>query len=81
MDDSIECKQCGGEMRKGKKYESSMALQLVGVLLFFIGVALCFFWPIGTVIGVIFMISSLGLGHKKRKGWVCKGCGYFFETA
>jgi len=82
MTDSVNCQQCGSEMRKTKKAERNMALQLLGVLLFFVGVAICFVVPpIGVVIGIIVMVVAAQLGYSKKKVWKCGNCGYFFERA
>jgi len=68
-------------MSKAKKTEKSLALQLLGVLLFLIGIALLFLFPIGTIAGLILMIGAARLGYKKLKVWKCDRCGYFFERA
>jgi len=81
MAEEIKCQQCGSPMIKTKKAEKSLGLQLLGVLLFLIGVGLLFLFPIGTIFGVILMIGSLGLGYSKKKVWKCTNCGYFFERA
>lgn len=77
----VSCQQCGSEMVKTKKTERSMALQLVGVILFFVGVALLFVVPIGTAVGLVLMIVAARLGYSQKKVWKCKNCGYFFERA
>lgn len=79
MTPEIKCKQCGGEMEKTNKVDKSLALQVVGILVFFVGIALLFVFPIGTVAGVILMIVATRLGYKKVKVWKCTACGYFFE--
>jgi len=81
MNADVKCQQCGGAMRKTSKAEKSLGLQLLGVLLFFVGLALLFIVPIGTIFGVVLMAGSLGLGYSKRKVWKCNSCGYFFERA
>lgn len=77
----IECKQCGNGMKKAKKTEKSLALQILGVLVFIIGVALLFVYPFGTIVGLILMIAATRLGYSKKKVWKCNECGYFFERA
>lgn len=79
--DAVTCQQCGTEMKKGSKVEKSLGLQLVGVILFLVGLGLLFVFPLGTVLGVILMIVAARLGYKKLKGWKCPNCGYFFERA
>ena len=80
-DAELKCQQCGGEMKKTKKAERNMALQLLGVVLFLIGIGLLFVIPIGTIVGLILMIASARLGYSKKKVWKCGNCGYFFERA
>lgn len=75
----VTCKQCGSNMKRTTKGESNLGLQLAGVLLFLLGVFLLFLFPIGTFVGVFLMVGAARLGYKKRKLWVCDGCGYFFE--
>ena len=77
--DTIECKQCRGTMRKTKKTDSSLGLQIVGVILFLVGLCMLIFFPIGTLIGIIIMIVAARLGYTVRKVWKCETCGYFFE--
>lgn len=78
----LKCQQCGSGMKKTSRAERNMGLQLLGVLLFFVGVALCFVVPpFGLVMGIIVMIVAARLGYKKSKVWICKNCGYFFERA
>lgn len=81
MTGQIECKQCGGEMKKRKKNEHNLAAQLFGVIVFIIGLCLLFVFPIGTVIGLIMMLAAARMGFKQRKIWKCINCGYFFERA
>ena len=81
MSESVKCQQCQSEMKKTKKAESNIGLQLIGIILFFVGIVLLFVIPIGTVIGIILIISACGMGYKKKKVWLCKSCGYFFERA
>src|SRR5688500_761268 len=69
MRPSIKCQQCGGTMIKTKKVDTSLALQLLGVVLFLVGVVLLFLFPIGTVAGIILMIGAARLGYKKLNIW------------
>jgi len=77
----IRCKQCGNGMKKTKKTEKSLGLQLVGVLVFIIGFILLFMFPFGTIFGLILMVVAARLGYSKKKVWKCTDCGYFFERA
>ena len=58
----------GGAMRKTKKADSSMTLQAVGVILFIGGLAVLFYFPLGTVIGFIVTILVSGLGYSSSGG-------------
>lgn len=62
-----------------KKVDKSLTLQLVGVLVFIVGVLLLFVFPVGTVFGIILMVVATRLGYSKKKVWKCDECGYFFE--
>ena len=81
MDEPVTCQQCGDAMRKTKKTESGMTLQLVGVVPFICGGAALFYVPMCTMIGLIVMILACRLGYSKRKVWLCRDCGYFFGRA
>jgi Fe2+ transport system protein B len=79
--DEVKCQQCGSQMKKTTKADKSLTLQLLGVVLFLFGIWLLFYFPIGTIFGVILMLGSLRLGYSKKKVWKCPKCGYFFERA
>lgn len=79
MTEAINCKQCGCAMRKEVRGEHSCAVQLLAVAVFIIGLVLLFVVPIGTIIGIVLMLASLGMGYKRRKVWACRNCGYFFD--
>jgi predicted nucleic acid-binding Zn ribbon protein len=81
MTAQVKCQQCGSPMRKTKKVNRSCMLQLFGVALFLLGVALLFLFPIGTVIGIFVMLGAARMGYSKSKVWKCANCGYFFERA
>jgi hypothetical protein len=75
------CQQCSSPMKKTEKVDKSIALQVAGILVFLIGLALLFAFPIGTVFGVLLMIGAARMGSKKVKIWKCTRCSYFFERA
>lgn len=80
--DYLKCKQCDGSMYKTRRKEHNIGLQLVGVLVFFVGVAIAFYYPVvGWVLGPILCLVSLGMGYKSRKIWLCQQCGAFFERS
>jgi len=68
-------------MEETTKTEKSLGLQLLGVILFLIGLALLVIFPIGTIAGIILVIGATRLGHTKKNVWLCQNCGYFFERA
>ena len=76
---NVKCQQCGSSMKKSKRSEKNMSLQLVGVSLFIIGLCWVFLPPIGTVVGLVLMCSSLFLGFKQYKVWKCSNCDHFFQ--
>lgn len=76
---SIDCKQCGGLMRRDHKVDKSYALQFVGLILFVIGLFLLVIVPIGTIIGIILMILAARMGYSRKKVWKCLECGYYFD--
>ena len=78
----IACRHCNGVMQKTTKVEQSCALQLVGVLLFLIGIGMIVsLEPLLTLIGLVLLILAARLGYKKTKVWMCKQCGSFHERA
>lgn len=77
--ENVDCKQCSGKMKKTVRSIHNRGAQLIGVILFFVGLGLLFAYPIGTIIGVIIMIAANSLGFKRQKVWECQNCGYFFE--
>lgn len=78
---SVTCKQCSSAMKQTTRVQKDYGMQLVGVVLFIIGVVLLFVFPIGTLLGVILMIGAARLGYSKKPVWLCHSCGYFFERA
>lgn len=81
MSEPIKCQQCGEGMKKTKRAEKSYSLQLLGVLLFVVAIALLFVFPIGTFFGIVLMIVAARMGYSKHKVWLCKSCGYYFNRA
>jgi len=78
----VKCQHCGSAMNKTKKSDVSIGLQLVGVFLFFLGIAMFFmYFPLGLILGIIVMIVSARLGFKQKKVWMCSSCKFFFERA
>ena len=53
-------------------------LQIVGLLLLFVGMMLLFFFPLGTLFGMGLMLISAPLSHKRAVVWKCPDCGYSF---
>lgn len=78
MSEELKCSQCGGQMVPKKKTERNMGVQVAGVLVFMLGLILCF-TGFGAFFGVPLMIGACFMGYKKKKVMACKSCGYFFE--
>ena len=77
---AIECKQCGGVMKR-HRYSTGNGKVLVGLVVVVLGLALIVAWPvIGWVLGALMVIIGLGMGGKRHEGWKCGECEYFFET-
>lgn len=78
----VSCEKCSGQMQKTKKTDRSFGLQVVGLLLFFVGIFIMIsMFPIGIIFGLIVMILAARMGYKRTKVWKCKNCGYFYERA
>jgi len=74
---TLQCDKCGGEMKIQEENERKTTAS--GCLLFLIAISLLFFFPTGTIIGVVLMIIGIVNGQKKRTFWICNKCGYKFE--
>ncbi len=81
MDNQVKCQQCGSVMDKTTITDNNLLLQVLGVILFIVGIALLFAFPIGTVIGIFLMIGAARLGYKRTKVQKCSNCGYYFKIA
>lgn len=76
----LACQQCGGEMHSHKFSEGNYKV-VIGLLVVILGIVLVFSVPVfGWIIGLILVIVGLGMGGKRRSGWKCQACGYFFEA-
>ena len=75
--ETLKCEKCGGKMLKSRKYSSGSSL--VAIILILIGFPLLFLFPIGTLIGVVFIGFGIEKGAQPRFFWVCQDCGYKFE--
>ena len=78
---SVACSQCGAKMERTTHAKKYMGLQLVGVFVGVIGIVLLFFFPLGTLLGIVLLLGAARLGYKKLKVWKCRSCDYFFERA
>lgn len=78
---TIKCQQCAAAMKKTKKVDSDLSLQVIGLLLFFVACVLLFIFPLGTIAGIILMIAAGRMGHKRYPIWLCPNCGYYFKRA
>ena len=66
------CKLCGSEMKKKSKSTSSGG----GCLIMVISVLLLFWFPIGTILGILLFFLGLTLAMNVKGLWVCKNCSH-----
>ncbi len=79
--EAIACPHCGGPMIKATKTDTSAALQVLGVLVFLVGLGLLWAFPVGTIFGIVLMIGACRMGYSKLRVQRCSRCGYFYEIA
>ena len=79
--EAIACPHCGGPMIKATKTDKSAALQVLGVLVFLVGLGLLWAFPVGTIFGIVLMIGACKMGHSTRRIRKCQQCGHFYEIA
>jgi hypothetical protein len=77
----VICRYCHSPMVKTRVRCCPVGLQIVRLLLLFVGMILFFFFPLGTVLGGALMIVSAPLSPKPTILWKCPNCGYFFPIA
>jgi hypothetical protein len=65
-------------MVQTKRKESNMTLQVLGVVIFLIGLGLCV-TLIGAIIGIPLMIVAARMGFSKFPVMACNRCGYFYK--
>ena len=75
-----KCHHCQSDMATAKIVEKNMGLQVLGLIIALAGFCLLFIIPIGTLVGLLFLIGGARMGYKKSPGWKCPGCGYSFTT-
>jgi len=78
---SVSCQQCGGEMERTILDQGGTGRTALALIVAIVGVALLFYFPLGTVIGVLLLIAAPKLANKTKNVWKCMQCGYFFERA
>jgi hypothetical protein len=72
------CLQCGGRMRAATR--GSGAGLAAGLLMLAGGVLATFYLPvIGCAAGPLLCVAAIFAGVKRRKVWLCDGCGGFFD--
>ena len=54
----VRCQQCGAVMKKTTKYEADMAAQQLGCILALVGIVLLFFFPFGTIVGIVIILGE-----------------------
>jgi uncharacterized protein (DUF983 family) len=75
-----KCQLCGTEMRKGKKSEGNVVGLALALIVFVVGVVLCF-TVIGAVVGIPLCILALFMGGKRKKLWYCPKCKWVAPRA
>lgn len=79
MAKTIECKQCSGDMKKQTISEGNLTGILLALILLGAGIVISL-TGIGAIVGIPLILLALFTGGKRKKGWKCKNCGYFFEA-
>ncbi len=72
------CHHCQTPLQAQKIVKKDLGAQALGLIIFLLGLALLFIFPIGTIAGIILMVISARLGYSKKDGWKCPTCGYQF---
>jgi len=65
-------------MARTKRKESNITLQVLGVVVFLVGLGLCF-TLIGAIIGIPLMIVAARMGFSKFPVMACSRCGYYYK--
>ena len=78
---TVQCQQCGGDMEKTVLANENTGVTAAAVILAVIGLGLLFFFPLGTIIGVVLLIAAPKIANRSKYVWRCTACGYFFERA
>lgn len=73
------CVHCQSEMSLTKRRESNLTLQILGVVVFLIGLGLCF-TLVGAIVGIPLMIVAARMGFKKFAVMACGRCGYYYKV-
>lgn len=81
MNGDVSCQQCGNPMERTELVEQSRGVQAVGLLLFVLGAALLFAFPLGTIVGVLVMIGAWRMGYARKPVWKCPNCSFYFVRA
>lgn len=77
----LDCRQCGGRMKKKTIVSGNAKGCLLGLILIAVGIALCFIPILGWVLGPAVMLYGLFCGGKRRKVWRCKSCRAIVDRA
>lgn len=71
----LECKQCGGVMRKDTITSGNFTGILFGLILIIVGVVVFIAFPVvGWILGPLIALVGLFQGGKRRKVWKCREC-------
>lgn len=76
----LECRQCGGVMRKATLSSGNCAGLLLALVVIGIGLFIST-TGVGAIIGVPMMLLGLFIGGKRRRVWKCRRCGCVLDRA
>jgi predicted membrane protein len=73
------CIHCQAPMFPTKRRESNIAMQILGIAVFFLGVLLCFSL-MGALVGIPLIFLSARMGFKKYPVMQCSCCRYHYKV-
>jgi rubredoxin len=78
---NVYCPLCGSPMKRATLPESYLTNMVIALITFAVGVALLFLFPLGTIVGILFIILALVSGGKRRNIWKCTNCDHILDRA
>lgn len=76
----LECRACNGIMVRSTISTGNATGIALGLVLFAIGVVLCF-TIVGAIVGIPLCILALFMGGKRQKVWKCRNCKAIISRA